>query len=206
MPCGTWCPRRSCAHPFSARCAKLHPPSQRLDGKWAADRPVLLHESRRPWRSQQVWLVSQLAAQSSVGLAPRLKPLGERVKQACLLRSGLQRCGSTEESRAELGEPGDVVAPAHLLLEETCEEETLCSGRLEHQAVVQNHRIEHVVIEDGRKTGGGRYLARAVRGHLSVMRQDARVVKQLLTVNSRFGHVLKSEEKEFQSLAVIGSE
>src|SRR5262245_24325925 len=128
MPCGTGYRRRSCARPFSLRSARLQSPSQRLDGKKRADRPGL-HDSGWPRRSQQVWLVSQLAAQSGVGLAPRLEPLGERVQRWCLLRRGFQRRGPTEESRAELGEPGDVVAPAHLLLEETCEKETLCTGR-----------------------------------------------------------------------------
>ena len=82
----------------------------------------------------------------------------------------------------------------------------MCTRRFEHQAVVQHHRIEHVVVEDGGETGRGRHLRATVRGHLGVVRQDARVIKQLLEIDARLRDILKTEEEEFQGLAVIGSQ
>ena len=126
-------------------------------------------------------------------MPPGLEAPREGVEQSGFVWRGFPSCGPAEESRAELGEPRDVVTPAHLLLEEAPEKETLCTRRFEHQAVVQHHRIEHVVVEDGGETGRGRHLRATVRGHLGVVRQDARVIKQLLEIDARLRDILKTE-------------
>ena len=79
---------------------------------------------------------------------PRLEASGDGVEQPGFLERLLVKRGPAEETRAQLGIPADVVTSAHLVLEESRQEQALRARCFHHEAVVQQCRVGHEVVED----------------------------------------------------------
>ena len=157
-------------------------------------------------RVQHIRLVAQFAAQPRVALAPRLEAPGDRVEQPRFGRGWFLNGRPAEETRAQLGIPADVVPPAHLILEEPRQQQALRARRFHHQAVVQQGRVGHKMVEDHAEIRGSRPIDVRLCGYLSVVRQHAGVVEQFLSIDRGLGYVLKAQEEELQRLPIIGRE
>ena len=81
------------------------------------------------------------------------------------------------------------MSPTHLVLKETCEQQALRPGGLQHGAVTLEGGVQDEVVKHGPEGFGGGHLAVSLRRHLGVVRQHAGVVEQLLAVNRPFGYV-----------------
>ena len=72
--------------------------------------------------------------------------------------------------------------------------------------ILRHRGVHHEVIEDGAKRRGRRHLEFGGRGDLRVVRQHARVVQQLLTIDARIGDVLKTRDEELERATLIDGE
>src|SRR3954471_14257741 len=79
----------------------------------------------RSGRDDEVRLIAELAAQAGVALTPRLEALADGFEQTCFRRRLFLRGGAAEEAGAEIRIPADVVSMAHLILEESGQQQTL---------------------------------------------------------------------------------
>src|SRR5713101_2377067 len=122
------------------------------------DLPTPLHTRGRPGRGQQIGLVEQLAAQLRVAPTPGLEAPRDRVEQPGLMSGAFLKGGLAKKTRAQLGIPTDVVPSTHLVLEESRQEQALCARRFHHQAVVQQSRVKHKMVEDGAEIRGSRQI------------------------------------------------
>jgi len=113
---------------------------------------------------------------------------------------------AAEETRTQLGIPADVVPPTHLVLEESRQQQTLCSRRFHHQPVMQQYGATHKMVEDHAKIRGSRHIDVGLRGYLRVVRQQAGVVEQLLSIDAGLGQVLKAQNEKLQRLPMINRE
>jgi hypothetical protein len=102
-----------------------------------------LHWRRWQGRAQQIGLVAQLAAQLRVALTPQLEAPRDSVEQPGFVQAPLVKGRPSEETRAQLGIPADVVPSTHLVLEKSRQEQALCARRFHHQTVVQQGRVGH---------------------------------------------------------------
>jgi hypothetical protein len=107
-----------------------------------------------------------------------------------------------EEPSAERREPGNVVALALLLEEESRQEQTLRSGRLHDLGVGVSARVEHEHVEDRAESGRARRKLVTRRGRRGrEVRKDAGVVQEFVGRHVVvFGHVLQALEEEPQRL------
>src|SRR5713226_10459400 len=157
---------------------------------------TLRHEGGRLGRDQHIRLVAQLATQPRVALAPGLEAPGDRVEQPGFRRGLFLNGRPAEKTRAHLGIPAYVVPPAHLIFEEPRQQQALRARRFHHQAVVQQGRVGYKMVEDHAEIRGSRPIDVGLCGYLSVVRQHAGVVEQLLSINGGLGYALKAQEEE----------
>lgn len=96
------------------------------------------------------------------------------------------------ETGTERGVPSDVVPPPHLVFEEPAEKQALCAGRLHHEPVVQQGRVDDEVIEHcAERCGCGKFLI-GLSGNQSVVREHTGVVQEFLAVDFRPRDVLQA--------------
>src|SRR5207302_299596 len=91
---------------------------------------------------------------------------------------------------AQFGVPANVVPPAHLILEEARQQQTLRSRGFHHETVVQQRRVGHKMIEDPAEIRRSWQVDVRLCGYLSVVRQHASVIKQFLSIDLWLGYVL----------------
>ena len=195
-PCGPW---RRCEHPTCVASGLRSSANLTMPARY--DRRV-----GGLGRIQHIRLVAQLAAQPRVALAPGLEAPRDRVEQPGF-RQGLFLNGRpAEKTRAQLGVPADVVAPAHLIFEEPRQQQALRARRFHHQAAAQQGRVGYEMVEDHAEIRGSRPIDVGLCGYLSVVRQHAGVVEQFLSIDGGLGYVLKALDEELQRLPMIGRE
>jgi len=98
------------------------------------------------------------------------------------------------------------VPSPHLVLEEPRQQQALCTRRFHHQAVLPQRRIRHKMIEDRAEIGRRSQVGASAGRGLGVVREHARVVQQLLSIDARIADVPKTDEKELQNVPLIGRE
>ena len=108
-----------------------------------------------------------------------------------------------EETGAEFRIPANVVPPAHLILEESRQQEALGAGGFHHHGVVEQRRINHEVIEDVAEVRRGRKIDRGLRRYLSVVSQHTGVVEEFPSIDAGSRDILQVLEEEFQRLPMI---
>ena len=113
--------------------------------------------------------------------------------------------GPAEETRSQLGIPTDVVPSTHLVLEESCQEQALGARRF-HQAVVQQGRVRHEMVEDRAEVPRSRHIEVGLGRYLGIVRQQAGVVEQLLSIDRGLGDVLQTQHEKLQRLPMIDRE
>jgi hypothetical protein len=158
------------------------------------------------WARQQIGLVLQLATRLRVAPTPRLEAPRDCVEQPGFVARLLLKGGPAEETRPQLGIPADVVPWTHLVLEQSHQQQTLCPRGFHHQPVVHQRRVNHKMVEDRAEICGSRQIDVGLRRCLSVVRQQAGVVEQLLSVDGGLGEVLKAQNEKLQRLPMIDRE
>ena len=151
-------------------------------------------------------LAPQLAAQARVPLAPRFEVPADRVEKPGLALGLFMEGRPAEETGAQLCVPADVVPLAHLILEEPRQQEALRARHFHHQAVAEQGRVRHKVVEQRAEIRGSGPFGVGLRGDLSVVRQHTGVVKQLLSIDTGLGDVPEACEEELQDVPMIGRE
>jgi hypothetical protein len=71
---------------------------------------------------------------------------------------------------------------------------------------VQQRRVGDEVVEDLAEIRGSRQIDVWSGGHLGVVRQKARVVKQFLSIDIGLGDLLKPHDEKLQRLPMIDRE
>jgi hypothetical protein len=62
------------------------------------------------------------------------------------------------------------------------------------------------MVEDRAQIRGSRHIDVGLRGYLRIVRQQAGVVEQLLSIDGGFGEVLQAQHEKFQRLPMIDRE
>jgi hypothetical protein len=83
------------------------------------------------------------------------------------------------------------------------QQQTLCPRRFHHHPVVQQRRVSDKLVEDRAEIRGSWHVDVGLRGYLRIVRQQAGVVEQLLSIDGGLGDVLKTRNEELQRLPMI---
>ena len=71
---------------------------------------------------------------------------------------------------------------------------------------MQQGRVGHEMVEDRAEIRGSRHIDVGLRGDLGIVRQQAGVVEQLLSIDGGLGDVLKAQHEKLQRLPMIDRE
>ena len=95
---------------------------------------------------------------------------------------------------------------SHLVLEESCQQQTLGPRGFHEPRVVPQRRIRHEMVEHRAETRRRRQVGVGVRGDLGVVRQQAGVVEQLVSIDGGLGDVLQAHHEKLEGLPMIDCE
>ena len=82
----------------------------------------------------------------------------------------------------------------------------MCARRFHHQTVVQQGRVRHKMVEHRAEIPRSRHIDLGLCRDLGIVRQQAGVVEQLLSIDGGLGYVLKPQNEKLQRLPTIDRE
>ena len=155
---------------------------------------------------EQEGAVAELATEPSVASTPQLEISRERVQQSSLLWRTFIARSPKEKPSTELSVPADGVSPAHLILEESREEQTLRTRCFHQRTVAHDRCVDDKAVEHGRESRWSRPAIVCDSRRLRVVRQHAGVVHELLLIHRLFGHVAQARGEILQHLPMSDRE